>query len=63
MKDLIENVLIVALVVVAVIMFLTINASGLAFIVSAGVAVALASTFTAIEAADMAILWWHNLQD
>lgn len=63
MKDLIENVLIVALVVMAVIMFLTINASGLAFIVSAGVAVALASTFTAIEAADMAILWWHNLQD
>lgn len=63
MKDLIENVLIVALVVMAVIMFLTINASGFAFIVSAGVAVALASTFTAIEAADMAILWWHNLQD
>lgn len=63
MKDIIENVLIVALVVMAVIMFLTINASGLAFIVSAGVAVALASTFTAIEAADMAILWWHNLQD
>ena len=63
MKDFIENVLIVALVVMAVIMFLTINASGLAFIVSAGVAIALASTFTAIEAADMAILWWHNMQD
>lgn len=63
MKDFIENILIVALVVMAVIMFLTINASGLAFIVSAGVAIALASTFAAIEAADMAILWWHNLQD
>lgn len=63
MKDFIENILIVALVVMAVIMFLTINASGLAFIVSAGVAIALASTFTAIEAADMVILWWHNMQD
>ena len=63
MKDLIENVLIVALCVMTGVMFLTLNASGYSFIVSASIAVALAAAFAMVEAVDIVIGWWHGLSD
>ena len=63
MKDLLENVIIVALCVMTGIMFITLNAGGYSFIVSASVAVALAAAFAIVEATDLVIGWWHGLSD
>lgn len=63
MKDIIENVLIAALCVMTGVMFLTLNAGGYSFIVSASIAVALAAAFAMVEAVDIVIGWWHGLSD
>lgn len=63
MKDIIENVLIAALCVMTGIMFITLNAGGYSFIVSASIAVALAAAFAMVEAIDLVMGWWHGLSD
>ena len=63
MKDIIENVLIAALCVMTGVMFLTLNAGGYSFIVSASIAVALAAAFAMVEAIDLVMGWWHGLSD